>query len=338
MKTTSLAALAVLLLAGTALPAAAVAQERGPRERPQFGQDGGRERPNREFRREAREARGDRRGDFRRSREGAAAATAPQAAQAPLAPGAPEAPRARRVDRDQADLWRSDRQRSERQRGDRRGSVVGRPGGWVDDDGDDLANISPADRADREDRREAREWRRWQNGETRRFDAGPNARPDARREVQAQDRDRARDRARDRDRDRDRNWDRRGRDDDRRDWNGRWDRSDRDRWDRHDRDRDRRRGDRPYWSQGRYPFSYHSTRRYRGPRWVAPPGFYVRSWSHGDYLPWGWYGASYRLDDWWAYGLPWPPPGFDWVRSGPDVLLVDRFSGRIVQVVRMVFW
>ena len=33
-----------------------------------------------------------------------------------------------------------------------------------------------------------------------------------------------------------------------------------------------------------------------------------------------------------------PPPGFDWVRSGPDALLIDQFSGRIVQVVRNVFW
>jgi len=127
-------------------------------------------------------------------------------------------------------------------------------------------------------------------------------------------------------------------DGDRRGWDNRWSRADRDRWDRNDRDRDRRRGDRPYWSQGRYPFSYSSARRYRGPAWVAPPGFYFRTWSMGDYLPWGWYGPNYRLDDWWDYGLPWPPPGFDWVRNGPDVLLVDRFSGRIVQVVRMVFW
>jgi Ni/Co efflux regulator RcnB len=180
----------------------------------------------------------------------------------------------------------------------------------VDDDGDDTSNLSSADRADREDRREAREARRWSNGGWPVAGPADQGRPD---------RDRA---------------DRR----DGRDWNGRWDRNDRDRWDRHDRDRDRRRGDHPYWSRGRYPFSYHSDRRYRGRVWVAPPGFYVRSWSYGDYLPWGWYGPSYRLDDWMAYGLPWPPPGYDWVRVGPDVLLVDRFTGRIVQVVRMVFW
>ena len=41
--------------------------------------------------------------------------------------------------------------------------------------------------------------------------------------------------------------------------------------------------------------------------------------------------------DWWSYGLPEPPYGYDWVRVGPDALLVD-YSGRIVQVVRAVFW
>ena len=50
------------------------------------------------------------------------------------------------------------------------------------------------------------------------------------------------------------------------------------------------------------------------------------------------FGPSYRLNDWWSYGLPWPPPGYDWVRIGDDALLIDRFSGRVVQVVRNLFW
>lgn len=281
MNTKTMTALAVLMLAATTLPAAA--QERGPDrgERPHRGWDRGGE-----------------------------AARAPEAAQAPAAPEAPRAPQARRADEAQADLWRSDRRRGE----PRPGPDMRRPGRWTDNDGDDRAEPSPADRADREDRDEARDARRWNGGNVQ-WD-GRDLRYGDRRDGDRRD----------------------GRDDHRRGWDGRWSRDDRDRWNRDDRDRDRRRGDRPYWSQGRYPFSYHSHRRYRGSRWIAPPGFYVRSWSHGDYLPWGWYSQSYRLNDWWAYGLPWPPPGFDWVRVGPDVLLVDRFNGRIVQVVRMVFW
>jgi Ni/Co efflux regulator RcnB len=33
-----------------------------------------------------------------------------------------------------------------------------------------------------------------------------------------------------------------------------------------------------------------------------------------------------------------PPIGYVWVRVGHDALLVDEFNGRVVQVVRYVFW
>jgi Ni/Co efflux regulator RcnB len=95
------------------------------------------------------------------------------------------------------------------------------------------------------------------------------------------------------------------------------------------------RGDR--WVRGRYPSVYFSSHRYRH-AWRPPVGYYARAWSFGDYLPHGWFGPDWWLGDPWAYGLPLPPPGFDWVRVGDDALLVDQFTGRIVQVVRDVFW
>lgn len=117
-------------------------------------------------------------------------------------------------------------------------------------------------------------------------------------------------------------------------------RGDRDRRDDHDRrdryDRDHR-GDGSYWSRGHYPTVYFSPHRYRH-SWRPPTGYYVRIWSYGDYLPRGWYGPNWWLIDPWAYDLPPPPPGFDWVRVGDDALLVDRYTGRIIQVVRDVFW
>jgi hypothetical protein len=145
-----------------------------------------------------------------------------------------------------------------------------------------------------------------------------------------------------RDRDGDgRQWDGR-RDADRRDWDGRdrdrrdWDRRDRDRrdWGRRDGDRhdDRRR-----WERGRYPSVYASPYRYRY-AWRPPTGFYLRSWTYGEFFPRGWYGPGWWIVDPWRYDLPLPPPGFDWVRSGPDALLIDEYTGRIVQVVRNVFW
>lgn len=328
MKTKTMTALAVLMLAAS-LPAAA--QERGERGE-RWNRDGGRRsesrperaRPDGPRAERVRPDGGERRRDWGGGERTRApeARPAPPAAEAPRPAEAPQAPRARRADPDQQDVFRSDRQRG--------GPDMRRPGRWTDNDGDDRTNVSPADQADREDRDEARDARRWNGGDVQwdgrrlrdgRGDGQPRGDRDGRRDG-----------------DRDGRWDRDGRRDGDGRWDGRWSREDRDRWDRNDRDRDRRRGDRPYWSQGRFPFSYHSQRRYRAGRWIAPPGFYVRSWSYGDHLPWGWYGSSYRLNDWFAYGLPWPPPGFDWVRVGPDVLLVDRFSGRVVQVVRMVFW
>lgn len=108
---------------------------------------------------------------------------------------------------------------------------------------------------------------------------------------------------------------------DRRDW---------DRGDRRDRDHDR-------WERGRYPQAYYSSHRYRY-AWRPPSGFYVRSWAFGEFLPRNWYGSDYWIADAWRYDLPLPPPGYDWVRVGYDALLVDEYTGRVVQVVRNVFW
>ncbi|MBX3485675.1 RcnB family protein, partial [Phenylobacterium sp.] len=131
-----------------------------------------------------------------------------------------------------------------------------------------------------------------------------------------------------------------GRPDARRDWNDRRDNDRRD-WDRRGGDRRDwdRRDDRQRWEYGRYPRAYVSAQRYRYIHtWRPPSGFYVRVWNYGDFLPRGWFGPGYWLIDPWEYDLPLPPPGFDWVRVGDDALLVDQYTGRIVQVVRNVFW
>lgn len=133
----------------------------------------------------------------------------------------------------------------------------------------------------------------------------------------------------DRDQDR-RGWDRDHRDDNRRDW----DRRD---WDRDHRGWDNRQ-DRPRYDPRNYPRSFHSQHRYRTFIYRPPPGFYARSWVFGDILPRAWWTPDYRLDSWWDYGLPIPPIGYEWVRVGDDALLVDMYSGRVVQVVYDVFW
>jgi hypothetical protein len=97
-----------------------------------------------------------------------------------------------------------------------------------------------------------------------------------------------------------------------------------------------RRGDR--WQAGRAPPVFWSQDRFRIGAYRAPYGYYVRSWGFGDFLPRGWYGQDYFIGDFLDYDLPYPPPGYEWVRVGGDALMIDRFSGRVVQVVRGIFW
>lgn len=113
--------------------------------------------------------------------------------------------------------------------------------------------------------------------------------------------------------------------------NNGWNNNGRD-W-RPDRNQQRPRFDRRHHGQ-----NFRSHQRYRGYAYRPPSGFYIRSWSYGDLLPRSWWSTQYRLNDWWSYGLPIPPIGYEYVRVGDDVLLVDMFSGRVVQVIYDVFW
>lgn len=151
----------------------------------------------------------------------------------------------------------------------------------------------------------------------------PSAPPGARRD----DDRRYGDRRDDHDRNRDPRWNNGDR------WGGgdyRW-RDDRG-W-REDRDWNRPRYDRRY-----YPPVYRAPGRYRVAPYYPPRGWYDRSWGYGDLLPRGWLGLDYVIMDWWAYGLPMPPIGYEWVRVGDDAVLVDTFTGRVVQVAPNLFW
>ena len=117
-----------------------------------------------------------------------------------------------------------------------------------------------------------------------------------------------------------------------------------------DHDRDGRRPDRwdgrgqprwqhgEHWQRGRLPPVFWSEHRYHLRPYRAPYGYYVRDWGFGDFLPRGWFGNDYWIDDFLDYDLPYPPPGYEWVRVGGDALLVDRYTGRVAQVVRGIFW
>jgi len=97
--------------------------------------------------------------------------------------------------------------------------------------------------------------------------------------------------------------------------------------------RDRRRGN---WAQFRR--SFDAPRRYRVGVYRAPPGYYYRRWHHGDRLPRAYFARNYWLTNFVIYGLFAPPPGLMWVRYGPDALLIDTYTGEIVQVRYNVFY
>ena len=51
---------------------------------------------------------------------------------------------------------------------------------------------------------------------------------------------------------------------------------------------------------------------------------------------------SYYSSNYWfnptQYGLPYAPPGYQWVRYYDDALLVDTWSGEVVDVINNFFW
>ncbi|HSZ51992.1 MAG TPA: RcnB family protein [Caulobacteraceae bacterium] len=48
--------------------------------------------------------------------------------------------------------------------------------------------------------------------------------------------------------------------------------------------------------------------------------------------------STYFFNNWAMMGLEPPPPGYRWVRYGPDLLMVEVFTGRIVDVIYGAFY
>jgi hypothetical protein len=133
-----------------------------------------------------------------------------------------------------------------------------------------------------------------------------------------------------------------GRDSDGRDWsNNRRDRDNDGRdWRNNDRDRDHRwsgdwRRDRRYdWSN--YRSRYGSL--YRLGRYYDPYGWGYRPFSVGFNLWPSYYGSGYWLNDPWMYRLPPAYGPYRWVRYYDDALLVNIYTGSVIDVVHNFFW
>jgi len=86
--------------------------------------------------------------------------------------------------------------------------------------------------------------------------------------------------------------------------------------------------------EGRPP----SFRPIRGPVFRYPHGYRYRRWTIGSLLPSLFLSSTYIYSGWAGLGLEPPPPGYYWVRYGPDMLLVQRGTRRVVDVIYGAFY
>ena len=107
--------------------------------------------------------------------------------------------------------------------------------------------------------------------------------------------------------------------------------------------RDYNRWDHNDWRRDtRYDWSGYRNRHrdlYRVGRYFSPYSDYGYSrLSIGFFLSSGLFGQSYWINDPWQYRLPQAYGPYRWVRYYDDVLLVDIYSGEVVDVIHDFFW
>lgn len=87
-----------------------------------------------------------------------------------------------------------------------------------------------------------------------------------------------------------------------------------------------------------FNFQGRSFNRVRGPQFRYPRGYGYRHWGVGARLPRLFLSPLYFFTDYASFGFGPPPYGEQWVRYGPDLLLVDVDSGEVVYVIYGAFY
>ncbi|MEJ5976472.1 RcnB family protein [Novosphingobium sp. PS1R-30] len=150
---------------------------------------------------------------------------------------------------------------------------------------------------------------------------------------------------RDRDRNRDRaasnqNW----RNDNNSNWRGNdaWRGSGRETWRNNDRQSLSRNWNRDWRRDNRYDWrGYRSSNRdiYRLGAYASPYRNYsYRRLNSGFYLDTLFFGSRYWINDPWQYRLPPAYGPYRWIRYYDDAMLVDTYSGEVVDVIYDFFW
>lgn len=102
----------------------------------------------------------------------------------------------------------------------------------------------------------------------------------------------------------------------------------------------------PQWStnwRNDAKYDWYNHRRHH--RSLFHLGFYFDpfGWGYNPYqIGWrlwpSYYSSNYWINDPWEYRLPYAPPGTRWVRYYDDAILVDMWSGEVVDVIYNFFW
>lgn len=110
---------------------------------------------------------------------------------------------------------------------------------------------------------------------------------------------------------------------------------------RRDRDSNHRRWSSDWRRDNRYDWrNYRSRHRslFRLGRYYDPYGWNYRRFSIGFSLGSSYYGSNYWLDDPWMYRLPPAYGPYRWVRYYDDALMVNIYTGQVVDVLYNFFW
>jgi Ni/Co efflux regulator RcnB len=110
--------------------------------------------------------------------------------------------------------------------------------------------------------------------------------------------------------------------------------------------RDDRDSPRNHWrgdwrSDHRYDWRRHRDRNrsiFRIGVYFDPFGWNYRRYNVGWRLWPDYYSSSYWIHDPWMYRLPAAYPGTRWIRYHDDALLVDSWSGEVIDVIYSFFW
>ena len=92
------------------------------------------------------------------------------------------------------------------------------------------------------------------------------------------------------------------------------------------------------FDRGSYQRNATASARFHYGSYNAPRGYHYQRWSYGEYLPSMYWARDYWLTSWWLFDLAIPPYGYEWVRYGDDALLVNVYTGQILQVDYGVFY